>query len=149
MNLQPVSFNKGRVHLPRLSAAYVPGRRDPRFWTDSELDIVRQYYPTGGAAACLAHLPPHRTKSGVYVQAGKLGLTARVGGGPKVRIETPPDFDETLKDAWSRLDGKKRGAVHALAEKLGVPRWWLSQRARKLGLTMPQSNRHGRPRRMP
>lgn len=137
MSLQPVSFSKGRMHLPRLSASYVPGRRDPRFWTDSELDIVRRYYPTGGAAACLAHLPSHRTKSGVYVQANKLGLTAKVGGGPKVHIETPPGFDETLKDAWSRLDGKKRGAVHALAERFGVPRWWLSQRARKLGLTMP------------
>jgi len=137
MTLQPVSFTKGRTHLPRLSAPFVPGRRDPRFWTDSERDVVRQYYPAGGAAACLAHLPAHRTKSGVYVQAGKLGLAATVGGGPKVRIETPANFDETLKDAWSQLDGKQRGAVNGLAEHLGVPRWWLSQRARKLGLTMP------------
>lgn len=141
MSLEPVSFKKGRAHLSRLSAPYVPSRRNPRFWTDSEIIIVRRYYPTGGAAACLAHLPSHRTKSGVYIQAGKLGLTAKVGGGPKVRIETPSDFDEKLKDAWSLLDGKKHGTVNALAERLGVPRWWDTQRARKLGLTQPHKKK--------
>ena len=137
MSLQPVSFKKGRVHLPRLSNPYVPGRHDPRFWTKHERDIVRRYYPEGGAAACLMHLPPHRSKSGVYVQANKLGLTAKAGGGPKVRVKTPSDFDETLKVERAQLDARKRGAVNALAERLGVPRWWLSQRARKLGLTQP------------
>lgn len=137
MSLQPVSFRKGRTHLPRLSKPYVPGKHDPRFWSDDELDIIRRYYPTGGASACLAHLPAHRTGSGVYSQAKKLGLRSKIGGGPKVKIEVPPDFDEMLTDAWSQLDAGKKGAVNALAERLSVPRWWLSQRARKLGLTKP------------
>ncbi len=137
MSLQPVSFRKGRAHLPRLSKPYVPGRHDPRFWSEDELDIIRRYYPTGGASACLAHLPAHRTRSGVYARAKKLGLQAKIGGGQKVRIDVPPDFDDRLKRDWSQLDGKNTGAVAALAERLGVPRWWLSHRARKLGLTQP------------
>jgi len=48
--LQPVSFRKGRARLPRLSAPYVPGRRHERFWTEAQRDVLRRYYPTGGAA---------------------------------------------------------------------------------------------------
>lgn len=39
MSLQPVSFRKGRAHLPRLSKPYVPGKHDPRFDT-AEQDLV-------------------------------------------------------------------------------------------------------------
>lgn len=137
MSIQPVSFRKGRAFLPRLSKPYVPGRRDPRFWSDDELDIIRRYYPDGGASACLAHLPAHRTRSGVYAQAKKLGLQSKLGGGPKVKLDLPADFDDRLRNEWAQLDGKNRGAVAALADRLGVPRWWLSHRARKLGLTQP------------
>lgn len=137
MSLQPVSFKKGRAHLPRLSKPYVPGKRDPRFWSEDELDIIRRYYPTGGASACLAHLPVHRTASGVYGQAKKLGLGSKIGGGPKVKIDVPAGFDDMLRQEWQQLDGKNRGAVAALAERLSVPRWWLSKQARKLGLTQP------------
>ena len=137
MSLQPVSFKKGRAHLPRLSKPYVPGRRDPRFWSDDEIDIIRRYYPDGGASACLAHLPAHRTSSGVYTQAKKLGVKSKIGGGPKVKIDTPSDFDARLTHEWSQLDGKNKGAVAALAQHLGVPRWWLSKQARRLGLTKP------------
>lgn len=137
MSLQPVTFRKGRAHRPRLSKPYVPGKRDPRFWTDDELDIIRRYYPTGGASACLAHLPAHRTSSGIYTQAKKLGIGSKIGGGPKVKFDFPDGFDDRLKEEWTQLDGKNKGAVAALAQRLGVPRWQLSKRARKLGLTQP------------
>lgn len=137
MSLQPVSFRGGRAHLPRLSKPYVPGKRDPRFWSDEELDIIRRYYPAGGASACLAHLPAHRTSSGVYGQAKKLGLQAKAGDSPKVKIDRPPDFDDRLRQEWPQLDGKNRGAVAALADRLGVPRWWITKRATRLGLTLP------------
>lgn len=137
MSLSPVSFKTGRQSSPRLSAPYVPGKHAARFWTEAEREILRAHYPTGGAAACLAHLGAHRTKSGVYVEAGKLGLEAPKGGGKKQRIGVPAGFDELLTSAWQGMAGDKRGEVAAFAESQGLPRWWVSQRARKLGLVLP------------
>lgn len=137
MALTPVPFSKPRGHRERISKPYVPGRHSDRYWTSDELDVIRAHFATGGAPACLAHLPAHRTPSGVYQQARKLGLKAKEGGGKKQRIETPPDFDEILRRAYAAMSGKKRGEVNALADGLGLPRWFVTKRATKLGLTMP------------
>lgn len=133
--LKPVSFKKGRAHLPRISKPYVPGKRHERYWTDAEVEIVRQHYPKGGAAACIILLPG-RTISGVHQQARKAGLNAIKGGKKKEPITPPADIDERLRAAWPSLSG--RGAVNALADELKLPRWWVSKRALKLGLTNPQ-----------
>jgi hypothetical protein len=130
--LRPVSFRKGRASAPRLSAPRAPGRHDERFWTAEENAILRQYFPAGGVPAAGAHLP-NRSRSAIYGQAAKLGLK-RTGRAVRNDIAAPPDIDEQLRARWPELQG--RGAVAALAEYLGVPRWWLSQRARKLGLTV-------------
>lgn len=133
--LKPVSFRKEREHLPRLSKPYVPGRHDRRYWTEAEHEVLRRHFPDGGAAACLVHLPPHRTTTTVYQQAHKLGLRSNnPGGGPKTRLDIPDDVDERIRAAWPDLQG--RGAVSGLADRLGVPRWWLTKRATKLGLTV-------------
>lgn len=134
MSLQPVPFKKGREHLPRLSKPYEPGRRDQRYWTDDELAIIRQYYRDGGASACLAHLPAHRTPTTVYQMAAKLGLT---DGRQTERRRFTAEEDEAIRREWALLDGKKKGEVAALATRMGIARHQLSQRARKLGLTMP------------
>lgn len=135
MSLKPVSFSKPRGHEPRISAPYVPGRRDPRFWTEEEFDIIRAFFPDGGAAACLARLPEHRTLSGVYQQAKKLGV--RTNGMTTERRQhiASPELDQKIRDEWEKLDGKKRGAVNDLADRLDVPRWWLTKRMITLGLT--------------
>jgi hypothetical protein len=136
--LQPVSFRKGRQFEPRLSEKYVRGKHSERFWTEAEKEIIRRYYPEGGAPACLAHLPDHRTKSGVYIQAKKLGLHRRGHKRPAPAIVVTPELDQTIRDEWMMLDGRKKGEVQALADRLGVKRWWLSNRARTLGLTVAQ-----------
>lgn len=135
--LTPVAFSKARGHEPRLSEPYVPGRRHPRFWSESEKDIVREHYPTGGAPACLAHLPPHRTPSGVYGLVAKLKIAKTGDGeGPRTRIEVPEDIDDRIRDGWALLDGRKKGEVAQFADDLGVPRWWLSKRLIALGLAV-------------
>ena len=136
MTLRAVSLSKAKPHEPRISAPRVPGRHDARFWTEAELDVLRRYYPEGGASSCLVHLPPHRTPSGVYGQAKKMGLATSTQAPHRGRYEASPDMDEKIRAEWQQLDGRKRGEVNALADKLGVPRWWLSGRARKLGLTI-------------
>lgn len=136
MSLNPVSFAKPRRHEPRLSAPYVPGKRDKRFWTDAEILIVRTYFPTGGAAACLARLPEHRTLSGVYGQAKKLGVKATVAPTERRRHRATPELDNQIRQGWQNLDAGRKGAVAELAKRLGVPRWWLTKRMTALGLTV-------------
>ncbi len=133
--LAPVSFKKGWEHEPRLSKPYVPGKHHKRFWTEAECEIVRQYFPEGGASACLLHLPDHRTTTAVYALAHKLGVK-KTGSKRGKKVVVPADFDDTLRAEWAQLNGKKKGEVAALADRFGVPRWWLSNRARKLGLTV-------------
>lgn len=136
MTLQPVSFSKPVIHEPRLSPAYVPGRQSSRFYTDAEKAVIERYYPVGGATACMAHLPPHRTLSSVYAMAHKMGLCGPKGG-PGKPITPPADLDDQLRAAWHAMDGKKRGEVSALAAQLELPRWYVSKRLRKLGLALP------------
>lgn len=137
MSLKPVSFAKPVRHETRLSKPYVPGRHDDRFWSEDEIDIIRRNYADGGAASCLAHLPPHRTLSGVYQQAKKLGLKSSAQTKQRQRYQSTPELDERIRERWAGLDGRKRGAVAELAEDLGLPRWWLTKRATKLGLVIP------------
>lgn len=137
MTIAPVVFDKHPEKKPRLSAPYVPGRHDERYWTEAELDIIRKHYPIGGMPACLQHLPVHRTKLGVYQQAAKLKLTAPKYGGPKKPIVYPPGFDDALRKFYEQGNGIKKGECNAFADAQGVPRWWATKRAIKLGLVIP------------
>jgi hypothetical protein len=132
--LQPVSFKKGRGHQPRLSAPYVPGKRSSRLWLDTDKAILREYYPKGGAAAALAHLP-HKKLSGVYNQARLLGIAA--GKSPKMKPKA--GFDDRLRKLYQNGNGQSSGEINDFADKEKLPRWWVSKRALRLGLTMPHA----------
>jgi hypothetical protein len=132
--LTPVSFKKRREHLPRLSSPYVPGRTHERYWREDELQVLRDHFPNGGGRACMAHLP-NRSLSTIYQQAHKLGLKSAVQVAKQPRVPAPANIDERILAAWPDLSGK--GAVTRFAEELGVPRHQVSQRALKLGLTLP------------
>lgn len=138
-SLTPVSFRKGRASKPRLSAPYVPGKRHQRFWTEAEDEIIRSHYPRDGMAACAARLPSHHaTRSAVYNRARHLGLSSQnAGGGKHSAINPPPDIDAIIRSEWALLDGRKKGEVGALADRLNLPRWWITKRAIKLGLVIP------------
>lgn len=131
--LRPVSFRKGREYKPRLSPVRVPGAPlHPRYWTKAEHAIILKYYPDGGVAPCLAHLPG-RGPSGVYQQAWILGLSTKKG----VRLEVPPGFDDALRAFYQNGDGKKRGECNAFADKWKMPRWWVTKRAMRFELVLP------------
>ncbi|MDH6273604.1 hypothetical protein M2311_003694 [Rhizobium leguminosarum] len=135
MTLKPVSFSKPIVHEPRISAPYVAGKRDKRYWTEEEKAIIRRYFPDGGAGACLAHLGPHRTPSGVYNQARMMEITSSASSPHRGSYEATPELDERIRTEWQQLDAGKKGVVNDLADRLGIPRWWLSKRLTHLGLT--------------
>ena len=132
MSLAPVSFKKGRAHTPRISAPRLPGKHSRKFWTEEENDVLRAHFPAGGLGACGARLP-ERTRSSIYGQAHKLGLRAPGGYLGRNPMVVPEGTDDRLREEWPLLTG--RSAVRDLAERLGLPRWWVSDRARKLGLS--------------
>ena len=132
--LTPVSFKKGRASEPRLSPCYVPGRRHARFWSEDEKQVLRDHFPAGGVSACLVRLPG-RTAPGVYNTAHKLGLTSEKMPAERQRHDYGPEMDARIRAEWPLLKGK--GAIDALAQRLDVPRWWLSKRATRLGLSAP------------
>lgn len=132
--LTPVSFRKMRASEPRLSPRRVPGRRHERFWTDAEIAVLHEYFPEGGAPACEAHLP-NRSRTTIYQHASKLGLKAPNFPEQRERHDYGPEMDDRIRQAWPDLQG--RGAMNGLADRLGVPRWWLSKKAAQLGLAQP------------
>ena len=129
--LRPVSFKKGRASAPRLSPKPVPGKRHDRFYTDAEKAVLIEHYPKGGLPAVASRLN-HRTRASLYAMAQKLGLS--VSGQKRTPIKPPADVDDILRREWPLLSGK--GAVAALADRLELPRWWISGRARKLELVV-------------
>ena len=139
--LTPVSFRKGRAAAPRLSAPRVPGRNDVRFWTAAEDEVIRRFYPAGGAQACLVELlrigRHHRHTRTIYNRAKALEVRFEgPKGGRKTRTRiTDPEIDARIQAGWPLLAG--RGAVTRFADALGVPRHWLTARATRLGLTLP------------
>jgi hypothetical protein len=136
MSLTAVSFSKPRGREPRLSAPYVPGKHDKRFWTDAECEIVRRYFPDGGAGACLARLPEHRSTASVYGQAKKLGVKANGSPATRKRHQASPELDQQIREGWQAMDAGRKGAVAELARRLKIPRWWLTKRLTILGLTI-------------
>jgi hypothetical protein len=138
--LVPISFKQGRERLPRISEPYVAGKRSSRWWTEADDQVIRDYYPTGGYIACAAHLPAgKRDRGSIYRRAHMLGVKSARSRAErsKSRVQLPTDLDDQIRAAWPNLDGKKRGAVNALADELKVPRWVVSKRARDLGLALP------------
>ncbi len=133
--LQPVSFRKPHRHEPRKPKKLADTTWKP--WGDAEDQVVRDHYPQGGKAACLPLLPG-RSPLAISNRAGILAVKY-VGSSPngRPRVQAPANIDDILREEWSRMSGKKRGEISALAMRLNVPRHWLSAQARRLGLAMP------------
>jgi len=101
------------------------------YWTTAEVNIIRQHYPTGGANACMAHLP-RRTSSAIYQQATRLGL--RYGNKEHKNRKWPADehIDRAIVEAYHHPE---RGPIYKQLRGLMRPVWWIKKRAVKLGLS--------------
>jgi hypothetical protein len=105
------------------------------FWTTRETSVVRDNYPHGGLDAC-EPLLPNRTRASIYQQAMKMGL--RAPGQLRLRMSWPKDpfIDASIRATYEKVP--ERQDVVKLAERIGRPRWWVSKRARELGLVGPR-----------
>lgn len=119
---------------PADKLAVVNGRR--YFWTNHEEKTLRETYPTLGPQACVPLLP-RRSLLAIYQYAVKLGLKSpRTHDFPRQRWWSNDHIDAAIRRCYQSKPTS--GAVNALARRLGRPRYWVGQRARKLGLVMPR-----------
>lgn len=118
---------------PTITPAPAPISRAP--WTTREIRVLREAYPGGGINGVIVLLP-HRSRSAIYQHANALGL--RCASQPLVREswKLEPGMNDAIRAAHQRP--MKRGDVVALAKRLARPVWWVSRRARELGLTTPR-----------
>lgn len=105
------------------------------FWTNKERAIIAEHYPTGGAEACVPHLP-RRTKRSIYQQARKMGIMYG-DNKPKIRKrwESNDEIDGLIVRCYQ--SNPEKGAVKALANRLRRPYWWVKKRASYLGVAQP------------
>ena len=114
-------------------------RRGPRrFWTSREERVLREVYPTGGVPAALKALPG-RSASSIYGHANNLGLASpstSARNRPREQWSSSDQIDAAISRVYASAPDK--GAINRLAAAVGRPRWWVSVRARKLGLVSPR-----------
>jgi hypothetical protein len=137
--LRPVSFSKKAPSERRLSTPRIPGRHSDKFWTEAQKQILHDHYVYGGLSHCMARLAeigaPARSPTAVYVMANILGLKCRARSPRRDWKEKYTGLDAAIAEAWPTME-MKRGAIKALADRLGVPRYVLLKRVRALGFSL-------------
>lgn len=113
-----------------------------RFWTTTELAIMRRVYPTQGVAGAMAALPG-RSAGAIYQRAGIMALRApatiarwQAGQTVRHRWAGSEHIDAVIRRRYPGCI--KRLDVARLAQSLNRPRWWVSKRAAALGLVAPR-----------
>lgn len=110
-------------------------KRTRHFWTNKEVETVRQLYPSGGLVACMEALPG-RTASGIYQRAGILGLKRPHKQPRRKEPWTTNQFiDDRIRRAYAN---PTNNSVNDCARAVARPRWWVSKRAAALGLIAPR-----------
>lgn len=104
-------------------------------WSERELAVLREHYPTGGASKCAEYLPSRTL--------GAIGWRARTMRLPKPPFKkhapaftSTPHIDATIKRFY-QLNPKK-GGLSKLAHQIGRPVAWCSRRAGDLGIQRPR-----------
>lgn len=106
-----------------------------KFWTTRELALIREHYPSGGLTV-LESLLPGRSRSSIYQRAREMGAKSDKMVHVRQSWAHDPAIDESIRIAHQRP--MKKGDVVALAKRVSRPVWWVSRRAREMGLTTPR-----------
>jgi hypothetical protein len=112
----------------------LPLRPTRHFWTVRDIAILRERYADGGAVAIAREIG--RPVGSVYQKARSLGLKTPAGASPYKSWPNTERIDEAIRLAHQRPIEK--GGIAMLAAELDRPRWWVSRRARELGLKTPR-----------
>lgn len=111
-------------------------------WLTTELSVLREHYPAGGAARVQALLP-HRTLAAIREKAAGQGVRAPRMGTLGCRFERRwpqrDDIDMAIREGY--VHATQRGDIKRLAERLGRPADWVQRRAAGMGLTRTNRTR--------
>lgn len=69
-------------------------------WRSSELRVLREHYPTGGAAACTPHIK--RSLNAISIKARSLGLNAPPAEGWRPALQLTPEQEALVDEAVRR-----------------------------------------------
>lgn len=112
--------------------ALAPAKASAVFWKTTELAVLRENYSTLGPSAC-AELLPGRSIGAIVQRASMLKLPAPPRTWSRLRGEV---FDTAVRQLYQQTP--ERGAIKAAADRMKIPRWVLTSRARELGLIVPR-----------
>jgi hypothetical protein len=104
-------------------------------WTTTEHAIIRKHYAAGGINTC-EPLLPKRSRSAIYQQARILGCKSDSMPAVRQAYAQDPHIDQQIR--FAHQTAPKKGDIEALAERVNRPAWWVSRRARDMGLVTPR-----------
>lgn len=111
-------------------------------WRTTELAILREVYPKGGADGVRDRLP-HRSLPAIRAKASAEKIKCKRGSTSGLRFARvyPPceQIDQAIREGYIHATGK--GAIKALAERIGRPAWWVQKRGTQLGVTRTNTTR--------
>lgn len=108
-------------------------------WSEADRNIIREFYPAGGAALCLGKLSSKRTHAAVIQAARAMKIRA-----PEVCRHMPHKWpsnehiDAAIRSTYQNMP--TRGDITALCTRVCRPRYWVQKRAAMLGAALPRYN---------
>ena len=127
---------------PPVEAQPSRARRLGDQWLTTEIALLRELYGTLGAHAVRERLP-HRSLASIRAKAsceGIRGLRSSTLGRRFARIyQQRDDIDMAVREGY--IHAKEKGAIKALAARIGRPPWWVQKRAAQLGVTRTNNTR--------
>lgn len=113
-------------------------------WRTTEVAILHEVYPKGGAAGVHQRLP-HRTLQAIRAKANTEKIECKRGSTSGLRFARiyPPceHIDQAIREGY--IHATEKGAIKALAERIGRPAWWVQKRGAQLGVTRTNRTRLG------
>jgi hypothetical protein len=111
-------------------------------WLTTEVETLRRVYPRGGAQAVRAELPG-RTLEAIRAKASALRIKCRRPPTQGLRFARiypqRDDIDNAVREGYMHATAK--GAIKALAQRIGRPAWWVQKRAAQLGVSRTNQTR--------
>lgn len=104
-----------------------------KHWTTIEIKILRNRYETADFDTLL-DLLPDRTYYAIIQRANHLGLKR-----PRRCYGSTAEIDDAIRRYYQ--SPPRSNGVRDLANRIGRPRWWVSQRAGRLGVVNPRNTK--------
>lgn len=111
-------------------------------WLTTEVATLRATYPKGGADG-VHKLLPHRSLAAIRSKAAAERIKCTKGSTSGLRFarvyQPCEQIDQAIREGY--IHATEKGAIKALAVRVGRPAWWVQKRGAQLGVTRSNRNR--------